>query len=269
MRKTLAISCLIVSGIGFADSDEHTQGQSTFNWPGQYKAAVSLSYDDALNSQLDNVIPALNRYGFNATFFLTLSSPTLKTRLPDWRAAARQGHELGNHTINHGCRASLPGKEWVAPENDLDQKSIAEISQEVKNANTFLHAIDGEQMRTFTPPCIDIMVKDGNYLPAVSEQFVGIKMLAAPPVTMQNFKPLNTPTWFPSGVSGEALINYVSDAARKGTLASITFHGVGGDHLQVSNQAHNELLEYLDKHRETYWVDTFLNISQHIQTQQK
>ena len=32
---------------------------------------VSLTYDDGLNSQLDNAVPALDRHGFKATFFLT------------------------------------------------------------------------------------------------------------------------------------------------------------------------------------------------------
>jgi len=52
--------------------------------------AVSLSYDDALDSQLDNAIPALNRHGLVASFYLTLMSPTLRHRLDEWRAAARQ-----------------------------------------------------------------------------------------------------------------------------------------------------------------------------------
>ena len=35
------------------------------------RAAVSLAYDDALDSQLDNAIPALDRHGLRATFYLT------------------------------------------------------------------------------------------------------------------------------------------------------------------------------------------------------
>jgi peptidoglycan/xylan/chitin deacetylase (PgdA/CDA1 family) len=39
-------------------------------WPGGAKAAVSLTYDDGLDSQLDNVVPALRRFDLKATFFL-------------------------------------------------------------------------------------------------------------------------------------------------------------------------------------------------------
>ena len=59
-----------------------------FQWPQKIKAAVSLSYDDAIDSQLDNAIPTLNKYGLKGSFYLKLASPTIQSRLADWRAAA-------------------------------------------------------------------------------------------------------------------------------------------------------------------------------------
>ena len=53
-----------------------------FHWPDGRKAAVSLAYDDALDSQLDNALPALDRHGLKASFYLTLAADTLRTRLP-------------------------------------------------------------------------------------------------------------------------------------------------------------------------------------------
>lgn len=60
-----------------------------FQWPQQQKAAVSLGYDDALNSQLDNVIPALDKAGLKGSFYLQLSNPAVGKRMDEWRAAAR------------------------------------------------------------------------------------------------------------------------------------------------------------------------------------
>lgn len=85
--------------------------EAAFKWPNNTKAAVSLAYDDALNSQLDNALPGLNHLNLKATFYLTLNSPTVKNRLSDWRKVAIQGHELGNHSINHACRGSLDNRE--------------------------------------------------------------------------------------------------------------------------------------------------------------
>jgi peptidoglycan/xylan/chitin deacetylase (PgdA/CDA1 family) len=62
---------------------------------------VSLTYDDALNSQLDNALPALERAGFKATFFLT--EENIGARADDWVGVARRGHEIGNHTMTHPC----------------------------------------------------------------------------------------------------------------------------------------------------------------------
>ena len=43
-------------------------------------------------------------------------------------------------------------------------------------------------------------------------------------------------------------------------MVDFTFHGIGGDHLQVSAEAHAELLAYLDRHRDRYWTAPFVDI---------
>ena len=72
-----------------------------FVWPGGARAAINLTYDDAINSQLDHALPALNKYGLKGTFNLVLSSEATAKRLDEWRRAAEQGHELANHTLFH------------------------------------------------------------------------------------------------------------------------------------------------------------------------
>jgi len=257
MTSKLLVLLLIFSLPAIADEQ--------FSWPNNAKAAISLSYDDALNSQLDNVLPALNELNLKASFYLTLNSPTVNARLTEWRQAAQHGHELGNHTINHACRGSLPGRDWVPAHNDLDKKEYLEVIQEINSANTFLKAIDGESVRTFTVPCTDQMVENKNYVSALHDTFVGIKSHTGNiPQSIDEFEVLNAPVWTPSGHSGAELIAYVKEAARHGTIANFTFHGVGGDYLAVSTKAHQELLDYLAKHHNIYWVDTYRNISLYL-----
>ncbi|MFR0657338.1 polysaccharide deacetylase family protein, partial [Pantoea sp. SIMBA_079] len=76
-------------------------GAPAFPWPEGQRAAVSLAYDDALESQLDTAIPALYRHGLKASFYLTLSADSVQRRLADGRAVARSGHELANHSLFH------------------------------------------------------------------------------------------------------------------------------------------------------------------------
>ena len=231
----------------------------TISWPGGAKTAVVLAYDDGLDSHLDNAAPSLDEHGFKGTFFVTLASASISDRLLEWRALTSRGHELGNHSIFHPCSTGMPGREWVLPYRDLDKYTVEQMRQEVVTANVFLQSIDGETKRVFAPPCGDLTAGGENYIAAVSEYFIAIRGLDIPPDIYSY--------WGPVGASGVELINYVENAAESGRVAIIVFHGVGGDHLAVSTEAHDELLDYLGSHRDTFWVDSYTNIVEHVATQ--
>lgn len=234
---------------------------SDFRWPNGQKAAVSLSYDDALNSQLDNAIPVLNEHNIKASFYLMLASPVVGERLEEWRAAAKQGHELGNHTIYHACSKSQPGTDWVRPYNDMDKRVVQQVYDEISVSNAFLKAIDGKDTRTMTPPCGHTKTLDGDYIPAVLEDFVAIK--GAEVGLPAGF----TAYAIPDGQSGKELIEFVKKSAENGGIVNIIFHGIGGDHLSVSNKAHKELITFLAENKETYWADTYINIMRYVAKQ--
>lgn len=226
-------------------------------WPGEAKVAVSLSYDDALNSQLDHVVPTLDKYQIKASFYPALASPVIPARLEEWRKAALSGHELGNHTFFHPCSASKPGRTWVQPQNDLDKRTLVQIQGEVTAANTFLKAIDGRTERTYTPPCLDSDVADGNYLKVVAKEFVAIK-------TAEGFPEGFAVLVMPDGQSGKELIEFVKTSAKSAKLVHVLFHGVGGDHMAVTPAAHEELVKYLAENKKDYWTDTYISIMKHV-----
>ena len=229
-----------------------------FSWPQGEKMAVSLSYDDTLNSQLDNAIPTLDKYGLKGSFYLLLSTPVITERLDEWRSAASAGHELGNHTIYHGCSKSHPNRDWVKPYNDMDKRTREQMRDEILVANAFLHSIDGQTERTFTPPCGDVLTSDGNYLDVIDDIFVGIKgSVAGQP---QSFSLVVQP----NGHSGDEMIAAVKSATQKYKLLNIIFHGIGGDHLSVSTEAHEKLVKFLADNRDIYWTDTYLNIMKYV-----
>ena len=239
-----------------------------FAWPDGRKAAVSLAYDDALDSQLDIAIPQLDRYGFKGSFYLQLSREPVHARMDEWRAAAARGHELGNHTLFHQCSGSMPDRAWVESHRDLDHTSAAQMKDQVLLANTLLKALDGRERRTMTVPCGDVQARDGSYLPLVADAFVAIKLGQRAVVPDMDTLDLHAvPVEAPVDATGAQLIARVEEAARRGTMVNFTFHGVGGDYLAVSSQAHDTLLRYLADHRDEYWVDTFLNLADYIQRQ--
>jgi hypothetical protein len=220
-------------------------------WPDGDKIAISLSYDDALNSQLDNALPALNKRGLKASFYIVPLSDAFKNRIEEWRQLAQQGHELGNHSLFHACLSAKPGREWVEPSNSLDDKTVQAMVNEITVANTFLTALDGFSEHTFTPPCFDQMVKDGNYVEAVKEQFVGVKSLE---------NPNSTALIGPSDISSAQIINFIEKQPTNIRLINVLFHGVGGDHLITATEEHAKFLDYLVANKDKYWVDTYRNI---------
>ncbi len=239
-----------------------------FVWPHGAQAAVSLAYDDALDSQLDTAIPALDKAGLKASFYLTLSSDVLKRRMAEWRAAAARGHELGNHTLFHQCSRSGPDRSWVTPGNDLDQISAAQLVAQIRVGNTLLHAIDGRLERTFATPCGDLKAGGQDYQGLIKADFVAIKSsLGGVVADMATLDPYAVAVLAPVNASGAQLIEWVQQAARAGTMVNITFHGIGGDYLSVSKAAHEELLNHLAAHRSVYWTDTFINIMQVVKAQ--
>jgi len=261
--KTLAVAGLI---LGLTLGLNPTSRAQPFSWPGGARAAISLSYDDALPSQLDIALPALNAHGLKASFYLTLASETVARRLPEWRLAAAMGHELGNHTVHHPCsRTAAPGRDWVAPHRDLDRISVAQQREEILLANAFLQAIDGQTERSFTAPCGDLLAAGEPYLPAIKPAFLAIKSRSGGVVPdLPGLDLHDMATSDPGGLDGDALIALVQQAAARGTLLSLSFHGVGGDYLSVSREAHEALLRHLAAHPRQYWVASTVAIARHL-----
>jgi sialate O-acetylesterase len=67
------------------------------------------------------------------------------------------------------------------------------------------------------------------------------------------------------GTTGEQMIDLVKQAQNSGKLLVFLFHGVGGEHgLNVSKEAHSELLHYLKENEKAIYIDTMLNVAEHI-----
>jgi peptidoglycan/xylan/chitin deacetylase (PgdA/CDA1 family) len=235
-------------------------------WAAPGRALVSLSYDDALPSQLDVAFPALQRHGLRASFYPTLAAETISRRLADWRRVAAAGHELGNHTLFHGCSRGQPGRDWVPPQHDLDRSSVAAKQDEIHVANQYLQAIDGRSgPRTLTVPCGDLLAGGQPWLPVVRHAFMAIKTRAGDGVTpFAKLDWMDIESFVPAGANGAELIAVVERAAAIGGLASLIFHGVGGDHLAVAASAHEALLAHLAAYPARYRVDSLNRLASQV-----
>src|SRR4030095_7592356 len=255
MKKIFVFVALFSSQLGY----------SQFNpaWRGK-KAAVVLTYDDALNVHLDNAIPLLDSLGLKGTFYLTAFAPGSKNRIPDWRKAAVNGHELGNHTLYHPCVGGK-GREWVNVENDMNHYSLVRMVNEVRMTNVFLQAIDGKTKRTFAFTCGDMKIGDSLFINGMKNDFVAARAVRHEMHKIGEIDLYNVDCYAVNGETGEQMIEWVKKAIETNSLLVILFHGVGGGHsLNVSSDAHRELLQYLKKNENDLMIGTMLEVAEHV-----
>lgn len=238
-------------------------------WHGK-QAAVVLTYDDALNVHLDNVIPALEAHQLKGTFYLSAFSSGSKNRIEDWKKAAQLGHELANHTLYHPCDASLPGRTWVSPDNDLHNYTTAQIVKEIRMTNVFLESLDGKKERTFAYTCGDTATGEGSFMEEIKDDFVASRGVRSQLNTIGTINLLNVDSYGINGESGEELIQLVKEAQAQHALITFLFHGVGGEHnLNVSLAAHQQLLDYLAENKDEIWTTTMIEAAKNVKEYQK
>lgn len=240
-------------------NEERAPSGDLFSWPNGAKAAVCLTYDDGLPSHIHTVGPMLKRYKFKATFYPTLAAPSIQEDMAKWRRLAKQGHELGNHSLYHPCRKSQADMDWVPDWYDMDKYSLAQMLGEISLANHFLQALDGKTSRTFAYPCGHHEVDGQDFKASLSAYATAARdasELQSEIPTIQRLDLYDIPSWAPNGHQGQDLINYIDQIIAKQSLSTFTFHGIGAEHMTVSIEAHEALLKYLDQHRKEIWVTT-------------
>ncbi len=243
--------------------------QDTKTWNNK-QCAVVLTYDDAIDVDLDNVLPALDSLKLKGTFYLIGSSPVINKRLAEWRLAAKHGHELGNHSMFHPCDASLPGRSFVTPDIDLSKYTVERVVKEVRINNTLLKAIDGKDVRTFAYPCGDRKIGDVNFYDQLKNDFAGARGVTEGLQTAKDVDLTNIDCYPINGQSAEYMINLVRKAQQTHTLLVFLFHGVGGGHnLNVGLKEHSQLLHYLKAHEKSIWIAPMVDVAEKIKEAQK
>jgi peptidoglycan/xylan/chitin deacetylase (PgdA/CDA1 family) len=236
----------------------------------QKQCAVVLTYDDAIDVDLDNVLPALDSLGLKATFYLIGSSPVVEKRLPEWRTAASHGHELGNHSLFHPCDGSKPGRSWVSPEHDLHTYTIGRADDEIRITNVMLQAIDGKTTRTFASPCGEFNIRDSSYYPGIRKDFAGARGVASKMETLGKINLDNIGAFGMDGQSGAQMIDLVKEAMKTHSLLVFLFHGVGGGHnINVGLAGHSQLLHFLKANESKIWIAPMVDVATYIRANQK
>jgi peptidoglycan-N-acetylglucosamine deacetylase len=255
--------CLALAGAGSAPLRAAEVGR--FEWPQGKRAAISLSFDDARPSQLDNGLPLLARYEARVTFYL--SPLNIKTRGADWRKAAAAGHELANHSMTHPCTGNFA---W-SRERALEDFTLSRMRGELLDANRAIVEATGVTPVTFAYPCGQKFVGRGgqvaSYVPLVSELFLAGRGWLDEAPNDPAFVDLAQVLGYPmDDVEFAELQRVVDDAVARGQWLVLAGHDIGpGPGHQVTRLSMlSALLSYVSDPARGVWVDTIANVAAHV-----
>ncbi len=241
-----------------------TTAQFNPAWRGK-KAAVVITYDDAIDQHLDNAVPLLDSLGLKASFYITAFSPSVQRRMEDWKRLAVSGHELGNHTLFHPCIGNQPGREFVSADYDLSRYTVRRMQDEARMTNLFLQALDGKKQRTFAFTCGDMKVQDSSFIQSMRDDFVAARAVRNQMHPISEVDLYNVDCYMVQNHTGEQMIEWVKQAMASQSLLVILFHGVGGGNgLDVSIEAHRQLLQYLKANEKDLMIAPLRETAIHI-----
>ena len=230
-------------------------------WRGK-KAAVVITYDDAINEHLDNAVPVLDSLGLKATFYITAFSTSMQTRLNDWKNLATKGYELGNHTLYHPCIGGT-GREWVSKQNDLRNYSVKRMENEVGMTNLFLQSLDGKTKRTFAFTCGDMKVGDSSFIDGMKKDFVAARAVRNEMHKINEVDLYNTDCYVVNNHNFEQMKEWVDKAIQTNSLLVILFHGVGGGNgLNVAVDDHRKILSYIKQQEKDVMIAPMLEVAE-------
>ena len=173
---TILFCCVIAAFTGCTPSNLQDKKLAAlgegkkFSWPEGKHGAISVTFDDARFSQIDNGLPILDTYGAKATFYVSINS--MEKRLDDWKKAVANGHEIGNHSLTHPCSGNFS----FARERALENYTLNMMHYELEESNLIIERLLNVKPVSFAYPCGQKFVGRGinvrSYAPVVAENFL-------------------------------------------------------------------------------------------------
>jgi peptidoglycan-N-acetylglucosamine deacetylase len=267
MKDTWMVFALLAALTGAASAQDILPKVSVTRWPQDRLAAISLTFDDGINTHLDVVGPILKKHHLNGTFFVATGMGPWEKRKAEWKQLAEQGNELANHTVHHPCLLAqiTPHSQDYTPE--MMEAEIRDAAQEINKL------LDSQRGLTFAYPCGNMSfgkpedeVKNAAlYLRYVSEHSFGARAVGMSP---ENPDEMNVLAINDLGTTAEkgfaALLDMAERAIQGHHWGVYCFHGVGGDWLSITPDALDELTAYFERHPEI-WTATFGDVLRYIQ----
>ncbi|HKQ79066.1 MAG TPA: polysaccharide deacetylase family protein [Blastocatellia bacterium] len=243
------------------------QPSTNFMWPEGKRAALSLSFDDARQSQVDVGLALLDKYKVKATFYVVPSA--VERRLEGWKKVVVSGHEIGNHSLNHPCTGNF---EW-SRQKALEDYTFEKMRDELQQANRRIKELLAVTAESFAYPCGQTFVGRGvdtkSYVPVVATLFSSGRTWQDETPNDPGFCDLAQATGIEmDGRDFEQILPILEKAKEAGQWVALAGHDIGQDGRQTTRVAMLEkLMRYANDPNNKIWIAPVGTIAKRIREQ--
>lgn len=250
-------------------SAQAQQPAATFAWPQGKQAALSLSFDDARESQVLAGTNLLDQYNVKATFFVNPGG--VEKQLEGWKKAVANGHEIGNHTLTHPCTGNFA---W-SRSNALEDHSLKAMKREMADCNKRIEYLLHVKADVFAYPCGQKFVGRGvhtkSYVPLVAKMFtLGRGWMDEGPndPLYCNFAQLTGIEM--DGKTFEQILPLLEQAKKSGQWVVLAGHEMGEEGEQTTRLSMlKKLAAYAQDPANGIWIAPMGEVANYIKTQRK
>ncbi|MGH9765815.1 MAG: polysaccharide deacetylase family protein [Blastocatellia bacterium] len=260
IRQTLLLpSALLLSVLAFAQ-----QPSTNFTWPDGKRAALSLSFDDARQSQAPAGVALLDKHNVKVTFYVVPSA--VERQLEGWKKAVTSGHEIGNHSLNHPCTGNFAWSRQKA----LEDYTLEKMRDELQQANRRIKELLGVTAESFAYPCGQTFVGRGvdtkSYVPVVAALFGSGRTWQDETPNDPGFCDLAQTTGVEmDGRDFEQILPILEKAKETGQWVVLAGHEIGQDGAQTTRMAMLEkLMRYANDPANKLWIAPVGTVAKYV-----
>jgi peptidoglycan-N-acetylglucosamine deacetylase len=265
IRSTsLLLPTILLSILAFAQ-----QSSTNFTWPDGKLAALSLSFDDARQSQVGAGVAVLDKQNVKATFYVVPGA--VERRLDGWKKIVASGHEIGNHSLNHPCTGNFAWSRQKALEDYTIEKMRAELAQ----ANLRIKELLGVTAESFAYPCGQTFVGRGvdtkSYVPVVAALFGSGRTFQDEIANDPGFCDLAQTTGIDmDGRDFEEILPFLEKAKETGQWVVLAGHEIGQEGAQTTRiMTLEKLMRYANDPANKLWIAPVGTIAKYIRDRQR